>query len=318
VSAGTPALAISNRAPTLSDLPLPPAGRTGWPWTEETAGVPETAPDGRPWPKISIVTPSFNQGHFIEEALRSVLLQGYPRLELIVIDGGSRDGTIDIIRKYEPWLSRWTSEPDSGPADALNKGFRGVRGDILGFLNADDFYLPGALLTVGREFRMYPSVEVVSGNGYLAGASSDLGPRVFSDRWHPARFAYGACILVQQSTFFRRRAFEAARGFNQETRTCWDLELWANMARAGARFHTLEEFLAVFRLHADSITGSPQLVRRRLRDTRMILQRMRGRRESARDRLLEFVHRTMKFCGHPRRTVTQRLFVHSTLGRWSL
>jgi len=107
--------------------PSPP-GKTGWPWTEETSRLPEKMSDGRPWPRISIVTPSYNQGQFIEETIRSVLLQGYPNLEYIVIDGGSSDGSVEILQEYEQWLAYWVSERDRGQADALNKGFRRASG----------------------------------------------------------------------------------------------------------------------------------------------------------------------------------------------
>lgn len=99
-------------------------------------------PDGKPWPKISIVTPSFNQGQYIEETIRSILLQGYPNLEYIVIDGGSTDGAVDVIRKYEKWLTYWVSEPDKGQADAINKGLERCTGEIFNWINSDDILLP--------------------------------------------------------------------------------------------------------------------------------------------------------------------------------
>src|SRR5688572_28969334 len=107
------------RCPMLSDLPAPPPGKTGWPWTEETFQLPEAMPDGKRWPRISIVTPSYNQGQFIEETIRSVLLQCYPNLEYIVIDGGSTDDSVEIIEKYKSWLTYWVSEPDKGQVDAI-------------------------------------------------------------------------------------------------------------------------------------------------------------------------------------------------------
>jgi len=105
------------RAVGLTDLPPPPPGRTGWPWTEESP-APANAPAR--WPRVTIVTPSYNQGRFIEETIRSVQLQGYENLEHIVVDGGSTDETLAVVRRYEPFLTSWTSEPDDGQADAIN------------------------------------------------------------------------------------------------------------------------------------------------------------------------------------------------------
>ncbi len=309
---------VSMRCPTLAELPAPPKGRVGWPWTEGSPNLPEIAPDERRWPRISIVTPSFNQGDFVEASLRSVLLQGYPNIEVIVVDGASTDQTVDTIKRYSQWLTQWSSERDAGPAQALNKGFKHATGEILGFLNADDFYLPGGLAKVAREFRMYPSADVVSGHGFLATSSGQLGVPVFSDRWNARRFEYGTCVFVQQSTFFRRRAFEQVGGFNEQMRTCWDMELWADLARAGACFHGFEEFVAAFRIHPQSITGTPLLRAQRLADTRAIIEKFRGRAEVPSDQLLRLVHRVRKFCGHPRRTLQQRAFLYSTLKRWSM
>ena len=144
--------ALVRRCPTLAELPTPPAGKTGWPWTVETPPLPPARPDGSPWPRISIVTPSYNQGQFIEETIRSILLQGYPDLEYIIIDGGSTDQSVEIIKKYEPWLTYWVSEKDRGQAHAINKGFARVSGEIGGYLNSDDFYLPNALSAAAVSF----------------------------------------------------------------------------------------------------------------------------------------------------------------------
>ncbi len=298
---------------------LPAVDRAGWPWHGTVLASPEALlSGGRPWPRLSIVMPSYNQGAFVEAALRSVLLQGYPNLELIVIDGGSEDRSADVIAKYAPWLTRFVSERDRGPAHALNKGFALASGEILGFLNADDFYMPGALTRVAKELLRRPSIDILSGHGYHARVSGEIGPPIFSDPWHPTRFLYGTCVLVQQATFFRRRIFERIHGFNEDRRTCWDMELWADMARAGASFHVFDEFLAAFRLHDRSFTGDARFTGQTRQDTGEILDAVRGRPEMSVDRVLRVLHRIRKFSVHPLRTLRQRWFFHDTLGRWSL
>jgi glycosyltransferase involved in cell wall biosynthesis len=141
---------MSTCKPTLETFPPPPPERTGWPWTEASPLLPETMPDGQPWPRISIVTPSYNQGQFIEETIRSVLLQGYPNLEYIIIDGGSSDESVEIIRKYEPWLTYWVSEKDRGQAHAINKGLERCTGDWFNWINSDDLLVQYALSFIGR------------------------------------------------------------------------------------------------------------------------------------------------------------------------
>ena len=129
----------------LNHLPPPPPGKTGWPWTEESDPLPPLQPDNNPWPRISIVTPSFNQGQFIEETIRSILLQNYPNLEYIIIDGGSTDNSLEIIRKYESWITYWVSEPDNGQSQAINKGFKKCTGDLVNWICSDDLLCKNAL-----------------------------------------------------------------------------------------------------------------------------------------------------------------------------
>src|SRR5262245_11835447 len=136
-------------------LPQPPPGTTRWPWTE--APPVRESPLGPPFPRVSIVMPSLNHGAFFEEALRSVLLQDYPAIELIVVDGGSVDGSIETIDRYRGWLAHCICERDRGPADALNKGFGLATGEIFGFLNADDYLMPGSVTKIVREFLAHPA-----------------------------------------------------------------------------------------------------------------------------------------------------------------
>src|ERR1043165_6010016 len=189
--------------PSIQELPPPPSGRTGWPWTE--AGPPIPARRGL-LPTVSIVTPSFNQGRFIEEAIRSVLLQGYPDLEYIVIDGGSTDETVDIIRKYEPWLAYWVSERDGGQTNAINKGFERARGVVLAWLNSDDYYLPGAISEASRQLAAAPRPGMV-----YAGARAVGEEGKFLWKWRPPRFSFRTALVAdyipQPSAFFRTSIF---------------------------------------------------------------------------------------------------------------
>ena len=130
---------------SLSDLPSPPPARTGWPWTE----VPDLPSDASSLPRLTVVTPTLNQARFLEETIRSVLLQGYPNLEYVILDGGSRDETREVLERYSPFVTRWRSAPDQGQAAAIAEGFKDSRADLLAWLNSDDVYLPGALHHVG-------------------------------------------------------------------------------------------------------------------------------------------------------------------------
>jgi glycosyltransferase involved in cell wall biosynthesis len=147
--------------PDLTRLPPAPPGIINWLSTNTIPRRDETLCEGLLWPRISVVTPSLNQGQFLEEAIRSVLLQGYPNLEYIIIDGGSTDYSVEIIKKYEPWLDYWISEPDRGQAHAINKGFHRATGDLLGWINSDDLLLPGALFSLSLAFRNNPEAILI-------------------------------------------------------------------------------------------------------------------------------------------------------------
>src|SRR5436309_2853592 len=133
------------RCPSLAELPPAPFGKSAWPWTIETPRLPPTRPNGSGWPRISIVTPSCNQGRYIEETIRSVLLQGYHNLEYYVLDAGSTDQTAAIIQHYQALLTGWRSQPDAGQAAALNEGLARSSGDLFQWINSDDILEMGAL-----------------------------------------------------------------------------------------------------------------------------------------------------------------------------
>lgn len=151
------------RCPGLDELPAPPRGKTGWPWTLETPRLPDSLPGGAPWPRISVVVASLDHGGYIEEMIRSVLLQGYPELELILIDGGSGRETLDVITRYERWFTYWVSEPDRGQSHALNKGLARMTGALFNNLDTDDFFLPGCLGVVAEAHAREPG-RIIAGD----------------------------------------------------------------------------------------------------------------------------------------------------------
>lgn len=226
--------------------------------------------------KISIVTISYNQAPFLARALNSVAEQDHPDIEYIVVDPGSTDGSREIIRQYADRIAVLIDEPDEGPADGLKKGFARVTGDVCGYINADDALLPGALARVAAEFAARPEVDVISGHGYVVDGTGRVLARRRSDRFHPWLYAYGGVMLMQQSSFFRRQAYERVGGFNTANRTCWDAELFVDMACAGSRFQVIDEYWSLFTLHEDSISGSGRLTEKYLADLRPLQARLLG------------------------------------------
>lgn len=235
------------RSPLLNELPMPPEGKTGWPWTEVSDPLPETMPDGSPWPKISVVTPSFNQGQFIEETLRSVLLQGYPNLEYIVMDGGSTDGSVDIIKKYEPWLTYWVSELDAGQSAAINNGFDLGTGEILAWLNSDDFYSPNMLTQAAIYLAYHPEVGMIYGDRNVVDEDSTIIQhlRYFNFiRWQ-LRFMSG---IPQETVFFRATIFERVEQLDEQLQYAMDYDLWWRVSSV-TKIQYIPGFIGNYRNH---------------------------------------------------------------------
>lgn len=235
--------------------------------------LPATMPDGRPWPKISVITPSFNQGRYIGETIESVLRQRYPNVEHIIVDGASKDETMQVVERYRERLAHVICEPDRGQSDALNKGFRLATGEILCWLNSDDQLAPGALAAVAIAFASQ-ACDVVSGiceifeDGALVhrhmSACSD-GPLPLAEMldldngWNAGQFFY------QPEVFFSRAIWEAAGAHVRED--CFysmDYELWCRFAYAGAKLHVIGVPLAHFRMHPDQKTADPAKFKREL------------------------------------------------------
>lgn len=238
------------RCPPLSKLPPPLPEKTGWPWTEESSQLPKAMPDRSPWPMVSIVTPSYNQGQFLEETIRSVLLQGYPNLEYIIMDGGSTDGSVEIIRKYEPWLSYLHIGPDGGQAAAIAEGFRHATGEILAWLNSDDRYRPGALARAALFFTAHSKIAFGNGDVNFIDGDGRWMKRMFAIR--PNRFLtanLGVHGWPQQGCFWRRWAYERVGGVDPAFRFCMDLDLFIRLIGSGPSKRIPGPPLGDFRIH---------------------------------------------------------------------
>ena len=208
--------------------------------------------------KISVVTISYNQATYLERCLESVLSQQQVGFEIehIVIDAGSTDGSHEILEGYRDRLSTLIMEKDEGPSDGLNKGFSHATGDIFYYLNSDDLVLPGAFASAARHFEENPDMDVIYGDGYQIDADDNKTKKSYSvESFTPYRYLVGAAGLFQQATFFRKSAFEVVGGFNKDNRTCWDGELWLDMAKQGIKMKHVPEFWGTFRIYDGTVTG---------------------------------------------------------------
>lgn len=206
-------------------------------------------------PKISIITPSLNQGRFLEKTILSVLNQNYPNLEYIILDGGSTDNSVDIIKKYEDRLTFWESKPDAGQADAIYRGFELASGDIIAWINSDDYYLEGALKTVGDYFSKYPTIEWLAGNAIIVDEQNNELLKCYLTTISFDRLYYKEALFVQPSIFMSRKAFFESGGFDRTLQFCMDYDLFLNLASRSNPLH-ISEFLSAFRYHSNSKTST--------------------------------------------------------------
>lgn len=206
------------------------------------------------FPKISIITPSYNQGQFLEETIKSVLNQNYPYLEYIIIDGGSTDNSVEIIRRYEDKLAYWVSEKDNGQAHAINKGFRRATGDIIAWLNSDDLYLPGTLKKVADFFEKKPQIDVVYGDIEII---DNKGKVLGIKKVVPFNFKsqlFSASLVPQPATFWRKKVIKKIGFLNEKYQYQMDYEYFLRMGAKGIRFGIIKQPLAQFRLQPQSKT----------------------------------------------------------------
>ena len=263
---------------------------------------------------VSIVTISFNQAEFLERALLSVLSQDHPYIEYIVVDPGSIDGSRSIIERYQSRLARTIFEPDCGPAHGLNKGFAAATGEIFAFLNSDDVLHPAAVSAAVRYLQQHPEKDVVSGHACVLDPRDRILRRTYSDRITPTKALYQGAILIQPSTFFRRRAFECVQGFNVRNRVAWDGELFFDMALAGCRFGSCDHIWSGYRLHRQSITASSHLNSLRTTQYAAQFRRVTGRELRLTDHGLRAALRLWKHLANPRDS-WQRLLHGPIAGR---
>jgi glycosyltransferase involved in cell wall biosynthesis len=205
-------------------------------------------------PRITIVTPSFNQGRYLEQTIRSVLDQGYPNLEYIVCDGGSNDESVDIIKKYADRLAWWCSEKDRGQSHAINKGLERATGEIYAYINSDDYFMPGALERIAAEYR--------AGGQFMVGWSQYLEPdgdfRPYPVKPHNVLAEWLVTNPIpQQSSFWTAALWKQLGPFREALHYSFDYEYWLRVRfKAGVRPHAVNQCLAVFRLHGASKTMS--------------------------------------------------------------
>jgi glycosyltransferase involved in cell wall biosynthesis len=232
-----------------------------WPWKESSEQFSEFYKDDQPWPKLSVIIPSFNQGGYIEETILSVINQNYPNLELIIIDGGSHDHTTEIIKEYESHIAFWISEKDRGQSHAINKGLEKASGDWIAWISSDDCYLKNAFHYLFNDIDIY-SYDFIYGN-YLTGGSLNNsreinvlpGDKISFSKI--LRFFYGIdYIIPSQSVFFKNKVLKKAGFLNEGLHYCMDLEWYARVLLQKHKIYKYGKAICFFRFNEYTKTGS--------------------------------------------------------------
>jgi glycosyltransferase involved in cell wall biosynthesis len=229
----------------------------------------------------------------------SVLSQDYPDIEYIVVDPGSTDGSRQIIQSYSRQLAAVVLDPDTGPSDGLNHGFSLASGDILGYLNADDALLPGAVREAVEYLEANQDVDGVYGDGYLVDGDGRVIRPIESSPFNLRRFTYGHVIVLQQATFMRRSAFDRAGGFNAANHVTWDGELIADLALTGGTLRHVRRMWGAFAIYPETISGSRRLAAQARLEQRRIFRKVHGREWRPADDLIQIGVRVEKWLTAP-------------------
>ena len=207
--------------------------------------------------KISIVTISYNQAEFLEECINSVINQDYENVEYTVVDGGSTDGSRELILKYKSKIKIIFQKNNTGPADALNVGFKKATGQICGYINSDDFLLKDSLMKINNVFNKNPDLDLIFGNGIIVDENSFFKKRMISRNFDLNMYKYGRSLICQQSTYFRKKVFDEMKGFNAENWRSWDFEFFIDAYKSKFKMKKINDAYGAFRIYPFSITGSP-------------------------------------------------------------
>jgi glycosyltransferase involved in cell wall biosynthesis len=246
-------------SPHLGTLPPAPPDKTGWPWTEESLRLPETTPDGQKWPRITVITPSFNQGRFIEETIRSILLQGYPNLEYFILDGGSTDNSVEVIKKYSPWISFWVSERDSGQSAAINRGLRIGSGQYATWICSDDLLCKNAFTNHFQTKAFAADVIYIGDCIHIDEAGTPL--RTHRGRVHSFEDLVRVNSVWRQQGWIDQSAVLfplglalRSGGLDEKDHFSMDYQLWGQLLLEGARIEYTGVPFGIFRWQSQQKT----------------------------------------------------------------
>lgn len=262
---------------------------------------PKASPESDPeWPRISVITPSYNQAQYLERTIWSIHNQSYPNLEHIVIDGGSNDESVKIIRKYENRLAYWHSRPDGGQSDAINTGASRATGKYMMWINSDDLLMPGALHKLVGAIKDDPAVDLVYGNQVEVDAADRVTKRVHTIDFDIRNFIYEINIIVhQQSALWKTDLFHRIGGLKLY-QYAMDYDLFYRMYVSGARFKRIPDLLSAFRVHSEGLTGSGEVGRHRGEEVNAVFRDFTGRDRNILDRaLLRYFFKARRFALQP-------------------